>query len=584
MSAKLFIFLGYSIMALFTANAAAFSRAPSYRNFPGTQPTSACGIDKTGSSAKTIFGLDDRHEMVPTQYPYNTIGKLLLYGHDTSGNRKLGSICTGSLVGSNLVLTAAHCVVGRVPADIEFYLGAQYNGVAEQSSSADTFRPGKYLAKSIANAMILGTVQTSGNDRNDWAILELNDSLGDRFGWLGWRKAQATDINQPVNNAGYSFDFDAPYGSAGVHEGCMIRKIASHEAYIADELLLMDCDIRGGASGGPLFSSSTSCKSQILGVNHSEYIFPVGTRFHELIANTAANAGNAGPYIEWLKKNNLKRGEVINANPKTVAINPERETSPPFSEFPERKPIPVDLYSVKFRSPTGTWIHTISKNNRPAFVRKVIADLNLAFENRIKFYAPDSTMFEMSGVEKIRIAKKSELMPALKKYSSQVRWRHGRLALVFLTDIEADAGGIAPLTPHHLGRFSGDLGATAAISLKHYQSHGRQVLAHQVGHIMGLKHSVISKSDILDADDVNDSGIHESRVPSTKCEFTQRMFSAVEGSSFEKSDPVRFADSFMHYRLHSNSDQAGFFNGLMWLFTDARFECWYMESEVSLIQ
>jgi V8-like Glu-specific endopeptidase len=162
-----------------------------------------------------VFGTNHRVPIRSTHYPWTAIGEI-----STGG--------TGTLVGRNLVLTAAHVVLderGHVKRSIYFYPNMINHRARTQSRVVRVW---------------LGTSDPQGHRSDDWAILELDRNLGDVYGWMGF------STHLPVNAmvAGYANDF--AQGTASVDLRCRFRGMSG-------TLLLHDGATARGCSGGPIF-------------------------------------------------------------------------------------------------------------------------------------------------------------------------------------------------------------------------------------------------------------------------------------------------------------------------------------------
>ncbi len=189
-------------------------------------------------------GIDNRIPMLSRKYPWSAIGRVQGTVNDGSSYH-----CTGSLIAPNLVLTNAHCVIdpdsGKLSTKIEFMpnvIDKNYQDIAQ------------------VEQVIYGTdFKTSSNSlSNDWAIMKINQPLGRKYGYLGW-KSLPTEVLTRNKKAfffvGYSGDFPTekykkyftagPGWTASYEAGCSITQEENGS-------LLHDCATAGGSSGGAI--------------------------------------------------------------------------------------------------------------------------------------------------------------------------------------------------------------------------------------------------------------------------------------------------------------------------------------------
>jgi V8-like Glu-specific endopeptidase len=159
-------------------------------------------------------------------YPLTAIG--LVQGPST---------CTGALIGSKKVLTAAHCLGNAAPSSVSFTPHGSTTAIG-------------------VVAIVQGRGPTDIQIYADWAILTLASSLSSKG---SFDIAVSPEPPVAVNDAGYSGDL--PSQTLGIHFGCNLK-------FDNGNGIGNDCDNWPGASGGPLYVfPSGAAKATIYGVN-----------------------------------------------------------------------------------------------------------------------------------------------------------------------------------------------------------------------------------------------------------------------------------------------------------------------------
>lgn len=212
-------------------------------------------------------GYDDRVLFKTDVYPWTAIGQI---------DFEDGSACTASLVGRDILVTAAHCVhdsEGGLTVHGVFHAGFDR---PEGEETADTIA---YLVAPSFNHDLFSS--TDKLDGADWTLLRINRPLGDTLGSLGVRRltvARGITLMQ----AGYSWDTE---GHLSGNQACRVIELN------ADSTLEHDCDTTQGDSGSPLL------------VREGEAYFVVGVDSNYRDAedgpprNIAARAMGFTPYI-----------------------------------------------------------------------------------------------------------------------------------------------------------------------------------------------------------------------------------------------------------------------------------------------
>jgi protease YdgD len=257
------------------------------RTTPGFIPAKLGQSTFPFEGGRNVFGKDDRIPMNSSKYPWSAIGRV-----EALNSKQVDWTCTGTLIGKNLVVTNAHCVVDEKTKQI--------------TTNKIRFRPnlinGEAPAEAFATQVVTGTTDPQRDRGNDWAFLILDRPLGETYGWLGFAIADLTDLDSVKDEiilAGYSSDFpkEKPSETAGVHKSCSIRGFGRQLGTISH-----DCDMMAGASGGPMFvviQDGSKLSAVIIALNAAERISPEGKKVSKFSTKTA----NIGVYAAtWASK------------------------------------------------------------------------------------------------------------------------------------------------------------------------------------------------------------------------------------------------------------------------------------------
>ncbi|MCW5716401.1 MAG: trypsin-like serine protease [Bauldia sp.] len=186
------------------------------------------GRDRPMQIDDHYFGRDDRVLMDTTQFPWRVIGTLV--GDDGS--------CTASLIGPDLLITAAHCIETE-------------NGINADQVFETAFADGGGVSARVTEWFV---APSRANDRatdfepsqTDWALLRIHRPLGAKLGFLEVRGMESFGdavLQRPVSQAGYSWDTGTFLSG---NTGC------SFLAVEVENTVIHNCDTTHGDSGSPL--------------------------------------------------------------------------------------------------------------------------------------------------------------------------------------------------------------------------------------------------------------------------------------------------------------------------------------------
>jgi protease YdgD len=209
-----------------------------------------------------FFGRDDRVRVNAQQAPWRFMGRF------TNAD---GEACTATLVGRDAIVTAAHC--------IHTNNGVTAGGEFTPAAGGESARATAYLVAPRYNYQLFST--TDEIDGLDWALIRIDQPLGDRLGFAGVRNltgqglsaSRAADLFQ----AGYSWDTG----------DTLSANVACHmvETY-PDGTFAHECDTTRGDSGSA-FLVRNEQGFDVVGVDSNFRSNPDGPFFY--IAVSAAN-------------------------------------------------------------------------------------------------------------------------------------------------------------------------------------------------------------------------------------------------------------------------------------------------------
>lgn len=223
----------------------AINLPPGYR--PPAQPSPRVSPAYQGTGIESVIGADGRDQVLDTTvYPARAIGQLEI---DQNGG---GGTCTGWLIDPNTILTSGHCAFDPSPTGDDIIESAVFApgrngpsmipaGGAEPMGAGDPFGTCEVDA-----AFSPVEWRVDGSEYADWALMQLDCTVGDTVGWLGYFSigGRQQSLNQrPARVQGYPGDM--PFGT----QWAMTGQIDASQA----RMLFYAIDTFGGNSGSPVF-------------------------------------------------------------------------------------------------------------------------------------------------------------------------------------------------------------------------------------------------------------------------------------------------------------------------------------------
>ncbi len=200
-----------------------------------------------------VFGKDDR---VPLPREYSHLRYKIGFLHTRAG--KYG--CTASCVAKDMILTAAHCILGRrgkksakPQGDLKFFLPNKY--VRSFYDIADVLHVGDYLPRNVFTG-VGGRRTFSGNNNLDWAYVKLGSNAC-KHGSLNLKSLPIGEIAKAGKNGKLievAFHGDKEFGKTLFFTNkCRVKGVSTkRRRKRLTKTINHTCDMKSGASGSPL--------------------------------------------------------------------------------------------------------------------------------------------------------------------------------------------------------------------------------------------------------------------------------------------------------------------------------------------
>ncbi len=256
-------------------------------------------VDDPVEDSRVVIGSDDRQPVLSGMYPWSSMGRL---EWQIEGNATY--TCTATLIAPDAVLTNSHCLELPLPDEsgepVKTFISSDfYTFLVENNRDLGlkmVFKPSLIEGIALDEAEVVsyesGWSIDYNHPKDDWAVLKLSKSLGNTFGYMGWRnldfedQALVDESFEKINLLGYAGDFPTealrefgePRETAGVDLACSILGVWLEGPL--EDMLIHDCDTNPGASGGPIFAKFTDDKYYLVGLHarHTPLVEPITLR------------------------------------------------------------------------------------------------------------------------------------------------------------------------------------------------------------------------------------------------------------------------------------------------------------------
>lgn len=186
------------------------------------------------------------------QKPYRSICRILISFNELSGVEFQG---TGFLVGPHTILTNCHMVYDcSNKHNYGWFDSISISFGTYKDSNGKIINP--YGTITQFSSASCGSFRDTKDRNDDWALIDLNENIGNELGYFGVTSELSNDDSVTV--VGYSGDLDRKMAYSN-------GNVSNVNTYKFDH----NCDTTGGASGSPVIKKSNNL---ICGI-HSGYSY-----------------------------------------------------------------------------------------------------------------------------------------------------------------------------------------------------------------------------------------------------------------------------------------------------------------------
>ena len=200
----------------------------------------------------SIFGADTRTICPTSALPWSAIGEIDM--SDRTGRY----ICSGAMVGSDAVLTAAHCVFSR--SNQAFFSTVSFAPGQSSSESPYGVIPWSHVTIYASYA----SSSTSDPNPYDIAVIKLSQPVGLSSGWLGIKvPCQEPDAQGTFAIVTAGFPDDRPIGT------CMTAECSVSYNSCTDPYLYHKCPTIDGQSGSAMWEDPAPGSAPLIRAVHN---------------------------------------------------------------------------------------------------------------------------------------------------------------------------------------------------------------------------------------------------------------------------------------------------------------------------